>query len=645
MSRSRSRFAVLLAVLAAVGGFAWRLVSGERPSELRSTPTSEEGVEGERLPPELQLASEPAERERIAEALEPATARPTGVVARGKEILARIQERETVATRATPDLVWWGQIVDGTSQAPLADARVELVTGNPFTEHTGEATTLGAADGMVQLTPASWRASYLRVELEGYASGFVHMDPGHEQPATACRVRLLRGATLALSVTDPNGAPRPGLELRVSGAAHERVQGDSGSALGLEALPFVAYANASGRCTVEALPPEVPLSLELLEGTQSLRREERRLRLEPGESRSLSWTVGGCCTLRGRTLDADGSAAVGVTVWLVPDLNGMWRHGDSDKVTAQARSDTNGRFTLEVAAGTWLVGPAPTQSGAFSARGPLTDIGPVEMRVTIAPEQTSAELTLICSPGLFLRGTVKGPEGEPVLSGYVDAMGEDMSTMANLRDGAFSIGPLAPGSYALRAISDDDALVDSEPHIVAAGTEGIEIVLHRGASVSVRVLDARCNPAVDVPVWILSETPRYGNRVHTRIDGTAALANVPPGTFSLSAATAAGEFALARGVSLGATGAPREIELRLEPAARLRVEVRNGPGVAMQTVLFLDGDPVGYMFLDEGPVTALAQGEYEVALWGESQEEVQRQRVHVAAEGEARVVFDLGAPR
>src|SRR6185503_17885810 len=327
-----------------------------------------------------------------------------------------------------------------------------------------------------------------------------------------------------------------------------------------------------------------------------------------------------------------------------PDLNGMWRHGDSDKVTAQARSDTNGRFTLEVAAGTWLVGPAPTQSGAFSARGPLTDIGPVEMRVTIAPEQTSAELTLICSPGLFLRGTVKGPEGEPVLSGYVDAMGEDMSTMANLRDGAFSIGPLAPGSYALRAISDDDALVDSEPHIVAAGTEGIEIVLHRGASVSVRVLDARCNPAVDVPVWILSETPRYGNRVHTRIDGTAALANVPPGTFSLSAATAAGEFALARGVSLGATGAPREIELRLEPAARLRVEVRNGPGVAMQTVLFLDGDPVGYMFLDEGPVTALAQGEYEVALWGESQEEVQRQRVHVAAEGEARVVFDLGAP-
>ena len=71
----------------------------------------------------------------------------------------------------------------------------------------------------------------------------------------------------------------------------------------------------------------------------------------------------------------------------------------------------------------------------------------------------------------------------------------------------------------------------------------------------------------------------------------------------------------------------------------------HGPEAPMQAVVFIDGEPLALMFLDEGPVSALAPGEYEVALWGDGPAEVQRKKVRVAAEGETRVVFDLAAPR
>lgn len=195
----------------------------------------------------------------------------------------------------------------------------------------------------------------------------------------------------------------------------------------------------------------------------------------------------------------------------------------------------------------------------------------------------------------------------------------------------------------MRSAANDD-LVDSETRTIAAGTGGIEIVLQRGSGVSVRVLDARGNPVADAVVWILCDR-KYGNRTHTGASGVARFDNVPAGTFSLSASTAAGDFALARGVTLTAGSALREVELRLVPSSRLRVEVQHGPETRMQAMIFLEGGPIALMFLDESPVTALAPGEYEVALWGEGEKEVQRQRVRVATEGETRVVFDLGAPR
>lgn len=616
--------------LVLVGWIVWH-----RPGRMERV-ASVERVEREAPPPKHPLASASVTREEIREAQKQA-ALPAAVTApTGAET--------TLKLPGALDLVWFGQIIDDTSKGPLADARVELVAGNPFTQHTGRATTQSAADGIVQLSFDSLRPSFARVELAGYASGFVHLDSGHEQPASACPVRLLRAAKVELLVTDPSRSPCEGLNVRVSFRPYERTQGYDNDALNLAAPPFEAHTDVAGRCVIRDLPPEIPLSAELLQDTKLLRHEERTLRLEPGELRTLHWTVGGLCTLRGQALDADGRPAAGVTVLLVPDgTELLLRDVPKDAPMAQTRSGPDGRFTLDVAAGTWRVGLAPVQSGACTAKGPLTDIAPVATRVVITPEQGSAELTLICWCGLFLSGTVTGPEGEPVSSGYVSFSGEVDGIHCFANDsGMFSIGPLPPGSYELRATSDFGDLVDTEHRTVLAGTKDIEIVLHRGLSVSVRVLDARGNPVAGAVVWIFSGRD-YGNRTRSRAGGEAKFENLPAQSFSISA-SAAGEFALERGVT-PIIGGPREVELNLAPASRLRVEVLHGPEVPMQAAILLDGDPISLMFLDESPVTALATGEYEIALWGDGDEEVQRQHVRVRAEAEMRVVFDLSEGR
>jgi hypothetical protein len=172
--------------------------------------------------------------------------------------LAPGEQREIVVRLPTlSDVTWFGQVLDGESRAPLGNARV-LITGDPFGANAGRETARTAADGIVRLSFASWRSSYARVDSDGYATGFVHLDGDHAQPASAFPVRLLRVGTLGLSVTDRDGAPREALEVRVSFDALERLQGGDGT--GTEAPSFRGRTDAAGQCEIGGLPPEIAAS-------------------------------------------------------------------------------------------------------------------------------------------------------------------------------------------------------------------------------------------------------------------------------------------------------------------------------------------------------------------------------------------------
>jgi len=561
------------------------------------------------------------------------------------EPLAPLERRErVVALPAGFELVWCGQILDGESQLPLAGARVERVLRDPFTLHTGEATTRSAGDGRVRLLFAEWESCYARVELEGYAAGFVRLEKGHEQPATALPVRLLRAAALELTVTDPAGSPRAGVDVCASIVEMELVQGGTGSASLLADQTFVGRTDPRGVCVLGGLPAQEALTLELREGEQALRREERFLRLEPGERRALHWTVGGPCRLDGQIVEVDGRPAADVLLWVVPE-NGMQSlQGHEQDIALEARSDAQGRFTLELAAGAWLVGPAPESEVRAS------DIAPVGTSLVIVPGQESAEVRLTCWRGLYLRGRVLGPDGETISAGYVTAQGEGGFADDNFRQGEFAVGPLPGGPFVVRAsVPGASGLAPSAGARFEAGTEGIELVLRRAASLSVRVLDARGSAVPDAMVWVLAApgSEGSGGGTFTQGDGTASFPGLVPETYALSASSPAGEFALEPALALAA-GEARDVELVLAPAARLRIEILPLPEPRMHVEILQHGMPVSLVVGSEHPVVPLAPGEYELVLKafrGSAPAVLQRQRVRVAAEGETRAVFELDPPR
>ena len=551
------------------------------------------------------------------------------------------ERREHVVTVSVGlDLVWCGRIVDGESLLPLAGARGARLFD--ISRKVGQESTRSAGDGLVELRFASWRTGYARIELEGYAPGFVGLKRGHEDPATALTVKLLRAATLELLVTDPHGAPRAGVEAIASIGAAGLVQGPVDVSLLSIDHEIIARTDADGRCVLEGLPARDALTLELRAEGQSLRLEEAVVRLEPGERRALTWTVGGTCQLLGQTVEADGRPAAGVRVWAVP-YTGMQVLQRSDASSAlETRSDALGNFELELAAGDWLVGPAPVESveGDVPEDSGIAAIG---TSLRIEPGQASVELRLTCWRGLYLTGRVLGPDREVIQSGFVSAIGAGGWFDDNFRRGAFSLGPVPPGEYVLIAQAHSDDLASSKAVTFEAGERDIELVLRRGARLSVRVLDSQGRAADGAVVWVLA--PGDGAGTFTRADGLASFGSVSPGTYALSASSEAGEFALLRMITL-AEGDSRELELRLAPAARLRLDILPRAELGMNVEILQDGLLISLAVLVEGSAVALPPGEYELVLKGPGGfggKELQRQRVHVAAEGETRAVFDLEA--
>lgn len=257
-------------------------------------------------------------------------------------------------------------------------------------------------------------------------------------------------------------------------------------------------------------------------------------------------------------------------------------------------------------------------------------------------------MTLTCWRGLYIRGTVVDPAGEPVDGAFVTAAGQGIFVYDNAAGGSFSTGPLAPGSYAVRASNFGGGFADAEAVNVRTGAEDLFLELRRGARVSVTVLDSRAVPASNVMVWALAERAEDSMGTFTNAEGKAQFDGRLPGPYTFSASTPAGEFAMARVVVLVPERDIVDVDLRLEPAARLRIRVVPSTEKGMGAVILVDGRPIEYGLLDENPVVVVPAGEVEVELirWRESELEVLQRRTARAILGEETLVeFDLGASR
>lgn len=359
------------------------------------------------------------------------------------------EKARAAAPRASPEGVLAVEVLSG--DTPLPGARIQVYEREPadllffpaqWSSWSGGET---GADGRREL-PAPPGSYFITARAQGLApasAALVHL-PGAER--TSVRLRLEAGTpllgsivvkgtgeplSLAELILTPHGfAPDP--RGRVEAPEEESLFTSSSEAgefqfTGVAPGRYRAEARAPGY--VSAVLPSVPVPF--------------------GGPITFELVPGGW--LEGVVLRADAQPAAGVEVLA---------SGRQQAVTAI--TDGEGHFSLLV----------PPGAHAVSARGG-PEVGAVDSEVRISEGQRVQGLRIQLGAGAHLVGKVLRKDGAPVLGARVEVRPRGTSVASGLAgttpSGAFSINPLAPGTYDVKVFIPGGARLEHGPLTLAEG--------------------------------------------------------------------------------------------------------------------------------------------------------------------------------
>jgi hypothetical protein len=461
-----------------------------------------------------------------------------------------------------------GQPVAGARVHPLPDARARpaLAASRPESR-TPE--WLTDSQGWFEATVTTGRREDWQVEAPGFGPRLFQPDGTHADRERALVVRLSRAAILRGFV---RGAAERG-DLVVLARAHGFEFSVGAGAGGLDALQRRAPVSANGTWEMTDLPPRAGLQLELRGGETLLREEPQRLYLEPGEERTLEWTLEGGAALHGRAVIADSGAPVpGVSVWLVPARTVVGHLRSGMQPVAQTTTDEAGTFSFQdVAPGEWAVGPAPQDRNRPSGELESELVAPAVTRVSISAEAWTVDVELRLHRGLFLRGVVLGPDGARATEARIDGFHQELDFWDSgyTTDGTFRLGPLLPGPYRLRA-SGYMGTSPSEAVDALAGDDEVELRLNAGGTIAGRLVDAATGEPLQGFIKIHHEQGPGGISSRTQPDGSFSFPGLALGSHTVSGSS--GELAgRVRGVVIGPEQSLANVEVPLEAGSILLV--------------------------------------------------------------------------
>jgi len=387
----------------------------------------------------------------------------------------------TLAVRVDPDRLVHGLVLDAWTRAPLAGAVVRL---------DGEKTALSDENGAFFVAACSWEHKQFDVDLDGYLSAEAPLEPGNEDPANPRIVLLPPSVDLEVSVVDARGQQ---VTAQVTAKLISEALSDA-----VEPMRWKTWSMpASPRRHAELLDLPAGVELELRARTTRGLEVTRELRATPGErptlvvlqlpeAAAISGALAGFEPLAGRevrirkwngpdewaTLDSFSNDR---STWSLSSRS-SWTRGPRDNMT---RTDAHGRFEFEdVGPGRWQVSCADHTQRTAGASAQVVVI-----------DREPHEVVLTAQPAAWIRGTVTAPSGEALdallsatsLDGTLPAVGDTRAA------GEFTLGPVPPGAYRVRARGMAEAL-RQPPRYVAV----VDVELVAGSNkVELRCYEAR----------------------------------------------------------------------------------------------------------------------------------------------------------
>lgn len=524
------------------------------------------------------------------------------------EPLARGERREIVLeVSCANDGHYFGRLLDRETHQPVSGARIRSMRPAGWTQGSdGEGQNLAEVIREVRTDPAgrfeiwfaAWMDPYLRIDPDGYGPLVAPIRAGHERADVAEDVFASRAGSLHAFVRDASGKAIPGSSVRLkangyalrTGQAEEQVDFTDSGYIAAPDERWSADVDAAGQCTIAGLPPRVDIDVEIRAGKTVLRRGADQVQLEPGQVLERSWTIGSGCRIEGLMVDQDRKPVAKHEVLLAKrDGPGdeYRRSYESNTSAARASTDDQGRFVLEdVAEGDWWLCPAPTNEYLPAS----SDAVAAKTQAIEVPAGGTLAVTLSVTRGLYLRGNVIDPDGKAVSAATISARQGDIwinSDPRSDKNGAFALGPLAPGTCTVWARSSEFAT--SEPLDAEPGQSGIVLRLRRGGEITGRVVDA-AGQGVKATLHVQPEhrhaSPMAnGFQTGARDDGKFELRNLEPDRYSLAFTTADGRCATLPWIEVVADQESSGHIATLAPGAKLKVHYDGKEMFATYTIL------------------------------------------------------------
>lgn len=459
-------------------------------------------------------------------------------------------------------------VLSSAAREPLAEASASFATRR--TQAPNPAADFGQAkaspDGLLVIRLSAERTDWLWVRSPGYAPQRVRIGPGHDSAQDAREILLTRSASLGLQLLDADGTPVAGVSIEISTPASS-LSPTADDARGCVAARWAARTNGQGWARFEGLVPDTPLAIVVQPAGELTWPSPSAQVLSPDERRELALQRVPGVRLEGRLIAKGELQVAGLKLWLLradEPKDCLLRPAMGARTYSQTVTDAAGRFRfLDVPAGEWWLGPAPTEAGASDTAMPA----PRAAWIRVPEHRKRLKLDLEVHSALWLTGRVLTAKGffagrqrlwaKPVLGG-------DGLRAWTDSEGSFRLGPVTAGTYEL-AVDAAFAHAGSSPCVLEAGADSIEIRLRAGASIVGLAFDPEGGQLEPLSVLVTRSDGRVQQAGSLDIEG------LPDGTHGLFVRSACGRVGMLRGLVARAGHRPTEVLVELEQAAELRV--------------------------------------------------------------------------